>query len=343
MCGIVGYVGARDATPIILSGLKRLEYRGYDSAGLAVISDNGKIDLRRDSGKLSRLQSLVREQPLNGHIGIGHTRWATHGEPSQRNAHPHVGAAGDVVLVHNGIVENFLELKDELRAEGVEFKSDTDTEVIVQLVERNLAGGQSLEEAVRRSVGQLMGANAVVVISPREPDKIVAARIGNAGGVAVGVGKDEMFVASDIPAVLDHTREMAFLEPGWMTVVTHNAYQMQTLAGEPLTVGAQNIPWDPVSAEKGAYKHFMQKEIHEQVRSITDTIGGRIDFSSGSVSLPDLNLTPAFAQRIRRIVITACGTAAHAGMVGKILIEALARIPVELSIASEFRYADPIV
>ena len=343
MCGIVGYVGARDATPIILDGLKRLEYRGYDSAGLAVISANGTIDLRRNEGKLKRLHNLVRESPIRGQIGIGHTRWATHGEPSERNAHPHLSASGEVVLVHNGIVENFLELREELQSEGVEFRSDTDTEVIVQLVERYLADGVPLEEAARQAIRHLNGANAIVLISPREPDKIVAARVGNAGGVAIGVGENEMFVASDIPAILDHTLSLTILEPGWITVVTADGHQTQTLDGTPVEAEVQNIAWDPVSAEKGEYKHFMQKEIHEQVRAITDTIGGRLDFNSGKVLLPDLQLTAALATRINRIVITACGTAAHAGMVGKVLIESLARIPVEVSIASEFRYSDPIV
>jgi len=342
MCGIVGYIGPRDATPIILNGLKRLEYRGYDSAGLAVL-ENSHIEVRRDAGKLSRLASLVEEAPLHGHVGIGHTRWATHGEPSARNAHPHLGMTGNVVVVHNGIVENFLELRDELTAEGAVFSSDTDTEVIVHLVERYLEGGEPLEVAARRAIAHLKGAHGIVLLSSREPDKIVAARIGNAGGVVVGIGQGEMFVASDIPAILEHTRNMVFLESRQMAVIGRDSLSVQTLGGKSLKYQVHDISWDPVAAEKGEYRHFMQKEIHEQVRSLTDTIAGRIDFEGGSIRLPELNLTPDMVQGIRKIFITACGTAAHAGMVGKVLIERLARIPVEVDIASEFRYRDPIV
>ncbi len=342
MCGIVAYIGPRDATPIILNGLKRLEYRGYDSAGVAIIED-GEIHIRRDVGKLARLQSLVSEQPLSGNLGIGHTRWATHGEPNERNAHPHMGATGEVVIVHNGIVENYMSLREELLAEGITLQSDTDSEVIVHLVEHYLAASLPFEEAVRQAIGDLRGASAMVLISTREAGKIIAARVGNAGGIAIGIGEGEMFVASDMPAILDHTRRMAFMEPGWLAVVSEAGFSTQTLAGEPVSAELHTIPWDPVAAEKGEYRHFMQKEIHEQVRAITDTIGGRVDFSTGTVFLPDLKLTEAAARRINRIVITACGTAAHAGMVGKVLIEALARVPVEVSIASEFRYADPIM
>ncbi|KPL83220.1 glutamine amidotransferase [Thermanaerothrix daxensis] len=342
MCGIVGYIGHRNATPIILNGLKRLEYRGYDSAGLAVLQD-GRIEVRRDAGKLSKLAALVESQPLNGHVGIGHTRWATHGEPSARNAHPHVGSTGEVVVVHNGIVENFLELRADLEAEGVKFNSDTDTEVIVHLVERFLASGTSLEESVRQALRQLRGAHGIVVLSSREPDKIIAARIGNAGGVVVGVGEGEMFVASDIPAILEHTRQMIFLDSHQMAVVKADGVVVKTLSGQVVTPQVHHISWDPVAAEKGEYRHFMQKEIHEQVRSLTDTLAGRVDFDEGTIRLPQLNLTPELARRIQRIYITACGTAAHAGMVGKILIERIARIPVEVDIASEFRYRDPII
>ena len=342
MCGIVAYIGPRDATPIILNGLKRLEYRGYDSAGMATI-ENGKINIRRDVGKLARLQSLVSEQPLSGNLGIGHTRWATHGEPNERNAHPHMGSTGEVVIVHNGIVENYMNLREDLLAEDVTLQSDTDSEVIVHLVEHYLAAGHPFEDAVRCAIGDLRGASAMVLISTHEPDRIIAARVGNAGGIAIGMGDGEMFAASDMPAILDHTRRIAFLEPGWMAVVSKTGFTAQTLAGEQVSAELHTIPWDPVAAEKGEYRHFMQKEIHEQVRAITDTIGGRVDFRAGTVFLPDLKLTKATARNIHRIVITACGTAAYAGMVGKVLIEALARVPVEVSIASEFRYADPIV
>lgn len=343
MCGIVGYVGARDATPIIFEGLKRLEYRGYDSAGVAVI-ENGKIEVRREAGKLDRLGRLLAEHPVSGPTGIGHTRWATHGEPNARNAHPHLGASGEVVVVHNGIVENFIDLKDELSAEGVEFQSDTDSEIIVQLVDRYLAAGASLDEAARRAIAQLEGAHGIVLMSLREPDKIVAARVGNAGGVVIGKGEGEMFVASDLPAILEHTRTVAFLEPEQMAVVSKSGAEIRSLKdGASLPIDYQQVAWDPVAAEKGEYKHFMLKEIHEQVRSLTDTLAGRVDFESGRILLPQLNLDGEQARRLKRMVIVACGTASHAGMVGKILIERLAGLPVEVDIASEFRYRQPLV
>ncbi|MFP3852989.1 MAG: glutamine--fructose-6-phosphate transaminase (isomerizing) [Anaerolineales bacterium] len=343
MCGIVGYVGAQNATPIIFDGLKRLEYRGYDSAGLAVLQ-NGDIEIRRDAGKLKNLADLLEKDPIEGTIGIGHTRWATHGEPNAQNAHPHLGASGEVVLVHNGIVENFLDLKEELQAEGVQFRSETDTEIIVQLVDRYLAAGKDLAEAAREAIRHLEGAHGIVLLSVREPRKIVAARVGNAGGVVIGQGEGEMFVASDLPAILEHTRQAAFLEPGQMAIVSDDGFEVRELEdGQLADVEVQNIAWDPVSAEKGEYKHFMLKEIHEQVRSLTDTLAGRVDFEQGRILLPQLDLTPARAKSIKRMIIVACGTAAHAGMVGKVLIERLARIPVEVDIASEFRYRDPLV
>jgi glucosamine--fructose-6-phosphate aminotransferase (isomerizing) len=326
-----------------LNGLKRLEYRGYDSAGLAVLQ-NGTIQVRRDAGKLSRLETLVSESPIRGHVGIGHTRWATHGEPNTRNAHPHMGMTGDVVVVHNGIVENFLELRDELIAEGAQFNSDTDSEVIVHLIERYLANHDCLADATRKALNHLKGAHGVVVLSKHEPDKIVAARVGNAGGVVIGFGEDEMFVASDLPAILEHTRQVAFLESRQLAIIKVGSSEFQKLDGTPIAYEIQHVAWDPVSAEKGEYRHFMEKEIHEQVRSLTDTIGGRVDFDNGhGVRLPELNLTPELARRIKKIFITSCGTASHAGMVGKVLIEKIARIPVEVDIASEFRYRDPII
>ena len=342
MCGIVGYIGNKDATPIIMNGLKRLEYRGYDSAGIAVLQ-NGEISIRRDAGKLGKLVDLVNESPISGLIGIGHTRWATHGVPTAKNAHPHVGATGRVVVVHNGIVENYLELREELVAEGVTFNSDTDTETIVHLIEKHLSLGLDLQEAVRKSLLLLKGAHGVVVLSADEPDKIIAARIGNAGGVVIGVGKDEMFIASDLPAILEHTREVVFLESGQMAVVRQTGATYLSLEGKPLQLKSQLVAWDPVAAEKGEYRHFMQKEIHEQVRALTETLAGRVDFEQGKIRLPELNLTKEGAKKIQKIVITACGTAAHAGMVGKILIERIARIPVEVDIASELRYRDPIM
>jgi glucosamine--fructose-6-phosphate aminotransferase (isomerizing) len=342
MCGIVGYIGGRDATPIIYNGLKRLEYRGYDSAGIAVLQSE-KIEVRREAGKLSALGELLQKSPIAGHLGIGHTRWATHGAPSARNAHPHLGQTGRVVVVQNGIVENFLELREELSAEGVEFKSDTDTETIVHLVEHYLATGFDLVEAARKTFQHLKGANVVVLLSADEPDKIVAARIGNAGGVVIGYGEDEMFVASDVPAILEHTRRVFFLESRQMAVVTRDGARVETLDGTRVQPQVQSVAWDPIAAEKGAYRHFMQKEIHEQVRALTDTLAGRVDFEHGRIRLPELNLTPERAKRIQKIYITACGTAAYAGMVGKTLIEKIARMPVEVAIASEFRYSDPIV
>lgn len=342
MCGIVGYIGEQDATPIILNGLKRLEYRGYDSAGIAVLQ-NDVIEVRREAGKLGKLAGLVEGQPLHGKIGIGHTRWATHGEPTARNAHPHLGNTKRVVLVHNGIVENFLELKDDLQEEGVRFNSDTDTEVIVHLVERFLSAEHSFEEAVRMALLQLKGAHGIVLFSADEPDKIIAARIGNAGGVVIGIGEGENFIASDVPAILEQTRRMVFLESHQMAIIRKDGIEVKTIDGAKVRYQEHSIGWDPVAAEKGEYRHFMQKEIHEQVRALTDTLAGRVDFDEGVVRLPQLNITPELAKSIKRILITACGTAAHAGMVGKTLIERIARIPVDVEIASEFRYSNPIV
>jgi glucosamine--fructose-6-phosphate aminotransferase (isomerizing) len=342
MCGIVGYIGPQDATPIILRGLKRLEYRGYDSAGLAVMCD-GQIEVRRDAGKLVRLNALVAESPVHGQVGIGHTRWATHGEPNARNAHPHLGMTGEVVLVHNGIVENFIELRDELSAEGAVFKSETDTETIVHLVERHLLMGHSLTEAARMTFHLLRGHQSVVMMSAKEPDKIIAVRLGNAGGVVIGMGDGEMYLASDLPAILEYTREMVFLESRQMAVVSKDGLEVLDLDGEAVAYELHTVPWDPVAAEKGEYRHFMQKEIHEQVRSLTDTIAGRVDFEEARIYLPHLNLTKGFARKIEKIYIVACGTAYYAGMVGKVLIERIARIPVEVDIASEFRYREPII
>ena len=298
MCGIVGYIGERDSTPIILAGLKRLEYRGYDSAGVAVL-DDGHIEIRRDAGKLSHLMDLVHELPLHGKIGIGHTRWATHGEPNTRNAHPHIGSTGEVVVVHNGIVENYLALREELIAEGTVFHSETDTETIVHLIEKFYASGSTLVESVRQTLRMLKGAHGIVVMSSREPDKIVAARIGNAGGVVIGLGEGENFVASDLPAILEHTRRVIFLESHQMAVVGKESVEVTDLQGNPIKTQVQTIAWDPVAAEKGEYRHFMQKEIHEQVRSLTDTLAGRVDFDEGKVTLHELNLDAEKAKKIQ--------------------------------------------
>ncbi len=343
MCGIVGYVGRRNATPIILDGLKRLEYRGYDSAGLAVVQADGSIGVRRETGKLARLIEKVEAEPLSGWIGIGHTRWATHGEPCERNAHPHLGPEGLVAVVHNGIIENFRALREELEAEGHTFASDTDTETVVHLVEGYLAGGAGLEVAVRRALKQVKGANAFLFLSHHHPDRIVAVRLGNAGGLTVGLGEGENFVASDIPAILEHTRRMVFLEDRQMAVITREGVRVETLEGEPVAFEPYSIPWDPVAAAKEPYRHFMQKEIYEQARSITDTIRGRADFEAGRVRLEGLVLTPQEARELEKMVIVACGTSAYAGLVGKFIVEELARLPVEVDYGSEFRYRDPLL
>lgn len=340
MCGIVGYIGEQDATQIILNGLRRLEYRGYDSSGLAIL-ENGQITVRREVGKINRLAGLIDSQPISGHVGIGHTRWATHGEPSVRNAHPHIGMTGDFAVVHNGIVENYLELRSDLAAKGVIFNSDTDTEVIVHLIERFYTSDNGLVEAVRQTFKLLKGSHSIIVISSREPDKIVAAHLGL--GLVIGLGQGENFIASDTPAILEHTRQVVYLESKQMAIVRQNDLKLQTLEGELLSYQVHTEAWDQISAEKGRHRHFMHKEIHEQSRSVTDTIAGRVNFETGHIRLFELNLTPEKAQKIKKIVITACGTAYHAGLVGKIQIERIARIPVSVEIASEFRYSEPIV
>ena len=343
MCGIVGYIGSQNAAPIILDGLRRLEYRGYDSAGIAVINNN-RIEIRREVGKLEKLENLLLKEPIQGNIGIGHTRWATHGVPSQRNAHPHLGSTGEVVVVHNGIVENFLELREELLQSGITFRSDTDTEIIVHLIERYIKGGNDILHATQKALALLRGAHGIVVMSSKEPDKIIAARIGNAGGIVFGIRENEHFIASDLPAILKHTQKVVFLEPQQVAVIKAMSLQITDLDNNKITPQIQVVPWDPISAEKGSYKHFMAKEIHEQVRALTDTIAGRVDLNNGqNIRIPELGLTPEFAKQIQKIFITACGTAAHAGMVGKFLIEKIAQLPVENDIASEFRYRDPII
>jgi glutamine---fructose-6-phosphate transaminase (isomerizing) len=342
MCGIVGYVGPQEAAPLVLAGLGRLEYRGYDSAGVAVVHD-GQIDLRRNVGKLANLEQNVRQDPLFGKTGIGHTRWATHGQPNERNAHPHISMDGQYVVVHNGIVENYLSLREDLKAEGVIFKSETDTEVIVHLVEKYARQGHDLTEATRLTCQRLRGAHAIVVMCSAQPDRLVAVRIGNAGGVVVGIGEGEMYVASDIPAILEYTRRLIFLETLQMATINRNGYHIQNLDKTPVNAVIHEIAWDPINAARGEYRHFMQKEIFEQGRSLTDTLRGRIDFDSGCVTLPNLSLTAEEARNLKRIVTVACGTSAYAGLVGKFLIETLARIPVEVDYGSEYRYRDPIL
>ena len=338
MCGIVGYIGPREATPIVLDGLKRLEYRGYDSAGIATISQ-GKVSIRRAQGKLASLEKILLERPLEGHPGIGHTRWATHGRPSETNAHPH--NSGGFVVVHNGIIENYLELKDRLRDQGHTFSSETDTEIIAHLAEEHYKVCRDFETAVRRTLDEVRGAYAVAIICELEPDKLIAAKQGSP--LVVGKGEGEFFVASDIPAMLSHTREMIFLEDGELVVFTPTAMAITTLAGEPVVKSPKIITWSPVMAEKDGYRHFMLKEIYEQPRAIADTIAGRIRNNHSGVFLADLGLTEGFLQQLERIYIVACGTSWHAALVGKFLIEKHARIPVEVDIASEFRYRNPLI
>ncbi|GAB5490307.1 MAG: glutamine--fructose-6-phosphate transaminase (isomerizing) [Phototrophicaceae bacterium] len=342
MCGIVGYIGSQEATSIILDGLQRLEYRGYDSSGIAVL-ENDNITIRRAVGKLHNLRTTVDNTPATGNIGIGHTRWATHGEPTEHNAHPHLSMNGEFVVVHNGIVENYLELREELKAEGIEFRSETDSEVIVQLIERLSASGVPLEEATRQTVKQLRGAHGIVVMSKAEPDTLIAVRIGNAGGVVIGQGENETYIASDIPAIHMHTRDLVFLESRQMAVIKAEGFVIKDLQGNIIQPELHHIPYDPVSAVKGEYKHFMQKEIFEQARSLTDTIRGRIDFDNHTVNIPEMNLDKDLAKRLQHIVTVACGTSYYSGLVGKYFIEHMARLRVEVDYGSEYRYRDPII
>jgi len=342
MCGIVGYVGPRQATSIVVEGLKRLEYRGYDSAGVAVLQ-NGRLTLRRSVGKLTHLVSVLEEDPLSGHIGMGHTRWATHGEVTEANAHPHTDCRGEIVVIQNGIVENYVKLKEELRAEGHTFRSQTDTEVISHLVEKYYSQEGDLATAVRRALNRMRGFNAIVVLSSHEPDKLVAARLGNAGGVVIGQGEGEMLLASDMPALLDHTQRMLFLESREMVVVTQTEARFFTLEGVPIQKKVHVIPLDPVAVAKGGYKHFMQKEIYEQARSVTDAIRGRVDFDKAVIHLEDMHVDPEVLRQANTIYSVACGTAWHSALVGKFMIEELARVRVEVDYGSEFRYRDPLL
>jgi glucosamine--fructose-6-phosphate aminotransferase (isomerizing) len=338
MCGIVGYIGPQEATPIVLDGLKRLEYRGYDSAGIATISQ-GKVSIRRAEGKLVNLEKLLQERPLVGRPGIGHTRWATHGRPSETNAHPH--NAGGFVVVHNGIIENYLELKEQLREQGHVFSSETDTEIIAHLIQEHFKLCCDFETAVRKTLDEVRGAYAVAILCEQEPDKLIAAKHGSP--LVVGIGQGEFFVASDIPAMLSHTREMIFLDDGELVVFTADTMAITTLDGAMLDKTPKTITWSPVMAEKDGYRHFMLKEIFEQPRAIADTIAGRIRNDHSGVFLADIGLADDFLTDLERIYIVACGTSWHAALVGKFLIEKHARIPVEVDIASEFRYRNPLV
>jgi glucosamine--fructose-6-phosphate aminotransferase (isomerizing) len=338
VCGIVGYVGERDAVPLILDGLRRLEYRGYDSAGIAVVR-GGELLRRRAAGKLGNLAASVAREPLSGEWGVGHTRWATHGRPTEENAHPHQDCAGRIVVVHNGIVENHLELKARLSSAGHRFVTQTDTEVVAHLVESHYHG--SLEEATRRALAEIQGVYALVLLHKDEPQLLVVARMGPP--LVVGLGERERFVASDIPALLPHTRDFVFLEDGDVASVTPQGLKLTTLAGVAVARETQRIAWDPVQAEKGGFRHFMLKEIHEQPRAMRDTLVGRISLEDGEVHLEELG--PA-AERLRgaeRLVLLACGTSWHAALVGKFLIEHLAGLPTEVDYGSEFRYRTPLV
>lgn len=342
MCGIVGYIGDGDAVQIVVDGLHRLEYRGYDSSGVAAIGAEG-IGIRRGAGKLTNLDRLLRESPLDGHAAIGHTRWATHGKPNDTNAHPHRDCSGDIVVIHNGIVENFLTLRDSLRQKGHVFRSDVDTEVIPHLIEDFVNQGQPLESAIRQALPMLEGAHAIVVLSRHDPEKIYAARLGNAGGVVVGLGIGETFIASDIPAILPYTRRMVFLNNGEMAVVGAAGASYSDLPGIPVEKEVFNVPWDQVAAAKGGYKHFMQKEIFEQPDSVTNAIRGRLELDPPGVYLESLRISDEELRSVSKLFIVACGTAWHAGLVGKFMIEELARVPVEVDYASEFRYRQPLI
>jgi glucosamine--fructose-6-phosphate aminotransferase (isomerizing) len=339
MCGIIGYIGEKDVVPVLIDGLRRLEYRGYDSAGVAVVK-NGGIQLRRSAGKLARLEAAIEADPLAGEYGLGHTRWATHGRPTEENAHPHRDCTGRIVVVHNGIIENYLDLKRQLQSEGHEFVTETDTEIVAHLVERE-SGGDGLENAVRRALLHLRGLFAVVLISADDPEKIVAVR--NGPPVVVGLGEREFFVASDIPAILAHTRDVVFLGDEEMAVVTRTGVEFTDFSGRHVSKATQRVLWDPVMAERSGYKHFMLKEIFEQPRAARETVLGRVSADQSRVFLSEMNLTNADLAAVDRVTILACGTSWHAGLVGKYLIEELAGLPVEVDYGSEYRYRDPIV
>ncbi len=346
MCGIVGYVGSKEVVPLIIEGLRRLEYRGYDSAGIAVGGNGDGFELRRAPGKLKNLEEVIRKQPLAGTYGIGHTRWATHGRPTEENAHPHRDCSGRIVVVHNGIVENYLALKQELSKEGHKFVTETDTEVIAHLIEQEIASAATsgktmpLEDAVRRAARRLTGAYAISVLSADEPDKIVVAR--NGPPVVVGLGEGEYFVASDVPGILHHTRDLYFLADGDVAILTRAGVELTDLDGNRVERPVQRILWDPIQAEKGGYKHFMLKEIFEQPRAIRDTTLGRISLDTGKVFLSEMKISDEEFLNAAKINIAACGTSWHAATAGKFMIERLARVPVEVDYASEYRYRDPI-
>jgi len=342
MCGIVGYVGNKQVVPLIIDGLRKLEYRGYDSAGIAVVNEGHDLEIRRAEGKLRNLEETIRLSPIDGTYGIGHTRWATHGRPTEENAHPHRDCTGRVVVVHNGIIENYLQLKERLRKTDHRFVTETDTEIIAHLIEEYLKQDQTFEQAVRSTVGELRGIFALAIINADEPDTIIAVRQGPP--VVIGLGDREFFVASDIPPILQHTRDVFFLGDGEIAVINKDAVRVIEFDGNSVQPSIQRITWDPIMAEKGGFKHFMLKEIYEQPRSVRDTVQGRISLDSGHVFLDEMaNITEADFKRFTSIKIAACGTSWHAGLAGKYMIEQLARIPVDVDYASEFRYRNPVM
>ena len=342
MCGIVGYIGngSKRVVPVIVEGLRKLEYRGYDSAGIAVVSD-GRLEIRRAAGKLRDLEEVLKVSPLDGSFGVGHTRWATHGRPTEENAHPHRDCKGNIVVVHNGTIDNYVELKTDLIARGHRFTTETDTEVIAHLLEDQKGRGLPLEEALRATMPMLRGIFALVALSADEPQKIVAARQGPP--LVVGLGDHEYFVASDVPALLSHTRDMYFLDDGELTVLTSGGVKIIDLDGNIVNREVQRITWDPIMAEKAGFKHFMLKEIHEQPRAIRDTLAGRYSLETGHIYLDEMGIAPADLQRVSKVNLIACGTSWHAALVGKHLIEKFVRLPVEVDIGSEFKYRDPII
>src|SRR5437764_10174448 len=342
MCGIVGYVGKKQVVPLIIGGLRKVEYRGYDAAGIAVVDENQQLQIRRAKGKLRNLEEALRQQTLDGTYGVGHTRWATHGRPTEENAHPLRDCTGRLVVVHNGIIENYLQLKDELRQKDHRFVTETDTEIVAHLIEEHLKNGAKFEDAVRQTVTELRGIFALSMLSAAEPDTIISARLGPP--VVIGLGDGEYFVASDIPAILEHTRDVFFLGDGEIAVMTKTGVRVTDFSGHPMMPQRQRITWDPIQAEKGGFKHFMLKEIFEQPRAVRETVEGRISHDSGRVFLDEMrNLNEEDFKRFTSIKIAACGTSWHAGLAGKYMIKQLARVNVDVDYASEFRYRDPVL
>ena len=340
MCGIVGYIGEKRVVPILIEGLKRLEYRGYDSAGLAVV-DQGRMVIHRSVGKIKELENALWGANLGGTLGLGHTRWATHGRPTEENAHPHTDCTGDLVVVHNGIIENYLALKEKLLAEGHFFRSETDTEVIAHLIEKYLKEDRDIEVATRRALNDVTGAYAIGVLWRGDPGRLVGAKCGSP--LVVGLGQGDFFFASDIPAILNHTRNVLFLNDEEMVVLTRDGVQITTLQGEPVQHPVEKVLWSPILAEKGGYKHFMLKEIYEQPRAVRDTIRGRFSEESGQIFFEGMEALDEVLPQIQKVILIACGTAWHAALVGKFMLEELCRIPVEVDYSSEFRYRDPVV